>query len=220
MKGKKLIILLSLALVAGLFGVLPVPRALAATCTWTGTTSTAWETASNWSGCAAAPVNNDTVIIPNVTNDPIISTAATTGLNVTIQNGGLLTNSSSGAIAFNNFTIENGGKYIHNRVAPLPGTTRSFATDSTVEFQRNTLNTCPVSANYGNLIINISNSGNVGTDPSAIPGGFEIKNTSGFQLRLVTTQNTAHTIGGNLISVGEPWLSHRVQGTVSNVGGD
>ncbi len=200
---------MALALAAGLWGVMPVQVAVAATCTWTGTTDTAWETTGNWSDCqgvygTAPPIANDSVIIPDVINDPVISTANTTGLNVTIQNGGLLRNNSSGNIAFANFTIANGGKYIHDRAAALPGspTTRNFGTTSTIEFWRNSTNTCPVFADYGNLIININNftqSVGCAANLRSIAGNLEINNTSGFELRLVSTQNNAHSIGGNLI---------------------
>ena len=57
---------------------LPVTPTYAASCTWTGTTSTAWATATNWSGCGGvAPQPADTVTIPNVANDPVISTNVT-----------------------------------------------------------------------------------------------------------------------------------------------
>lgn len=200
--------ILLMALVLAVFGLARTPNsAYAATCTWTGNTDTAWETTGNWTNCqgtgSSAPANNDTVIIPDVTNDPVVNTAATTGLDVTIQSGGLLKNSSSGAIAFNNFTIDGGGKYIHDRAAILPGSTsRSFAATSTIEFLRNSPNTCPVSVTYGNLIINISNfTSNVGCSENlaSIAGDLEIKNTSGFELRFVNTQNTTHSISGNLI---------------------
>ena len=42
-----------------------------ATCTWTGNTNTKWTTSSNWS-CGHVPTDADDVVIPNVTNDPLI----------------------------------------------------------------------------------------------------------------------------------------------------
>ena len=41
--------------------------------TWTGSISTAWHTAGNWS--AGVPEAATDVTIPNVTNDPVISAA-------------------------------------------------------------------------------------------------------------------------------------------------
>ncbi len=217
--------LLVVTLALGVWGGLPAPKVAAATCTWTGAVDTAWENAANWSNCnGLAPQNNDTVIIPDVSNDPVINSAATTGLNVTIQSGGKLTNSSSGNIAFASFTIQDGGTYIHDRAASLPGSTRSFAATSTVEFLRNTTNTCPVSATYGNLIINISNfTQNVGCagNLANIQGNLEIRNTNGYQLRLVSTQSTAHNIGGNLIiSGGNLVLSSGTGAPTINVSGN
>ena len=69
-----------------------------ATHNWTGTTNTDWNTATNWdTGCV--PASTNAVVIPNVTNDPIISNGMTgsadnvsisAGGNLTVQNGGTL----------------------------------------------------------------------------------------------------------------------------------
>ena len=70
--------------------MLPVQPAYANDCTWTGTTSTAWDTASNWSGCGGMkPQAADTVTIHDVANDPVLgSDVSIAGL--TIDTGGLL----------------------------------------------------------------------------------------------------------------------------------
>ena len=48
------------------------------TCTWTGTTSTAWATATNWSGCnSTIPQTTDDVVINTaVANQPIVDLSA------------------------------------------------------------------------------------------------------------------------------------------------
>ena len=56
--------------------------AQAATDTWSGTTSNAWETAGNWSG--GAPITTSAVVIANLTNNPVqlnsnVSLNGTTG---------------------------------------------------------------------------------------------------------------------------------------------
>jgi hypothetical protein len=57
--------------------------------TWTGTTNTDWNTTTNWNP-SIVPIDRTNVIIPNVTNQPIISTTGNKCLNVTIQNGATL----------------------------------------------------------------------------------------------------------------------------------
>ncbi|MCP4414332.1 MAG: hypothetical protein GY808_17390, partial [Gammaproteobacteria bacterium] len=48
-----------------------------------------WHTASNWSS-GAVPTTNDNVTIPNVANDPLISTSDAISASLTIESGGLL----------------------------------------------------------------------------------------------------------------------------------
>jgi hypothetical protein len=57
--------------------------------TWTGATSTAWLTTTNWAP-VGVPVSTDSVIIPLVTNQPTIA-SATTIKALAIQSGALLT---------------------------------------------------------------------------------------------------------------------------------
>lgn len=62
----------------------------AATCTWTGNTNTSWTTTSNWS-CGHVPTGADDVVIPNVTNDPLIDARLDVyANNITIQAGTLI----------------------------------------------------------------------------------------------------------------------------------
>ena len=59
--------------------------------TWTGTTSTDWNNAGNWS-CGAIPDMTDNVLIPNVTNKPILGSGAVGAVNnLNISTSGLLT---------------------------------------------------------------------------------------------------------------------------------
>ena len=65
MQRKYLMIVISLALVAGLLGVLPAPRALAATVTWDGGAGTSnWADANNWS-TNTVPTSTDDVVLDN-----------------------------------------------------------------------------------------------------------------------------------------------------------
>lgn len=65
---------------------------------WTGTTNTDWKTISNWDANTLPLTNND-VTIPNVTNDPIISsTTGATTQRLTINSGAILTVESGGSL--------------------------------------------------------------------------------------------------------------------------
>tara|TARA_Y100000593_G_scaffold90881_1_gene178311 strand:+ start:2266 stop:3708 length:1443 start_codon:yes stop_codon:yes gene_type:complete len=60
------------------------------TVTWTGNTNTVWSTAGNWSagaGGTAPPASDDDVIIPNVTNDPVLDADDTIN-SLVISSGG------------------------------------------------------------------------------------------------------------------------------------
>ncbi|NUY80790.1 fibronectin type III domain-containing protein [Flavobacterium sp. MAH-1] len=59
--------------------------------TWNGSAGTAWSNGANWTP-VGVPTSSDCVVIPNVTNDPIISGTNYTGnaYNMTVLNGGYL----------------------------------------------------------------------------------------------------------------------------------
>ena len=93
---------------------------------WTGTTSTDWNTATNWNNGIAhiVPVAYDSVVIATATNQPVISNAvtantgdltinsgATVTVNGTLQIGGVITNNgivtaSSGTIILNGVSTQ------------------------------------------------------------------------------------------------------------------
>jgi hypothetical protein len=93
-----------------LLGTLP---ALAQT-TWTGATSTDWNTASNWNP-AAVPTASDDVVIPAVTspaNPPTLSSTGAVASTVDVQSGAKLTIASTGTLTINgsrNIADENTG---------------------------------------------------------------------------------------------------------------
>ena len=74
--------------------------------TWTGATSTAWATASNWSP-AIVPVSTDSVLIGPATNQPTVSTVVTV-THLYVQSGGVITNTNS-FTATGNLVISAGG---------------------------------------------------------------------------------------------------------------
>lgn len=84
--------------------------------TWTGSTSTNWRTASNWSP-SGVPASTDNITIPNVTNDPIIDTTLSAGT-LTLTSGaslniGTFTFTTSGLVSLNTATLSN-GKLVSN----------------------------------------------------------------------------------------------------------
>ncbi|GAB3544504.1 hypothetical protein [Spirosoma fluminis] len=73
----------------------------AQTITWTGGTSSDWNTPTNWNP-NGVPTNSSDVIIPNVTNDPIIgSTSAVLARTVEVQFGAVLTIQNSATLTVN-----------------------------------------------------------------------------------------------------------------------
>lgn len=83
--------------------------------TWTGAINTLWEEAGNWS-CNIVPDTSINVIIPNVTNDPVINIDITGGTkNITIQTGANLT-------MVNNATLEVSGNFNNEGVFSFSGT--------------------------------------------------------------------------------------------------
>ena len=80
----------------------------ATTLTWDGSESTDWNTAANWN-INAIPTVYDNVIIPDVTNDPVISSGIGADCNnLTVNSGGSLTVQSGGSLITNG-TITNNG---------------------------------------------------------------------------------------------------------------
>ena len=80
--------------------------------TWNGSSSTDWNTAANWS-TNSVPTSSDDVIIPNVTNDPIITSSSDICQNLTIQSGGVLTsNNGSYKLTTASITVNDGGSLV------------------------------------------------------------------------------------------------------------
>lgn len=107
--------------------------------TWTGSVSSDWNTAGNWS-CSYVPGNLFSVIIPDVTNDPVISSGAAAAVNnIQLQAGASLTvsgnilsihgtisgsglvNASAGTVEFSGSAAQTipAGLFVSNRVMHL-----------------------------------------------------------------------------------------------------
>ena len=106
--------------------------------TWTGATNTDWATATNWS-YGTVPVSTDGVIIPSVSNQPIIGISTTAALNN-------LTINSSATLTVNNIlqiggTISNSGTIT--------------ATSGTITMNGSSAQTIPASTFSTNTIKNL-----------------------------------------------------------------
>ena len=87
---------------AGLVLLLCTTTALfSQTRTWTGASGTDWNNPNNWSFPPAVPNQFSDVIIPNVVNNPVISTLNAVAGSVVIQPGGELTIASSSQLTVN-----------------------------------------------------------------------------------------------------------------------
>jgi hypothetical protein len=97
--------------------------------TWTGAGGSQWATVSNWTG-TSLPTYGARVIIPDVTNDPVIGNGTNATCNylniasnatLTIRDGGALTASGPTSIS-GALIIESGGSFIDNTVINNNGT--------------------------------------------------------------------------------------------------
>jgi hypothetical protein len=89
--------------------------------TWSGTTSTDWNLASNWSG-SVVPNASDCVYVPNTTNKPVISGTNYTAFagTLTVLNGGILNlNTTNSIIVSDKVTVNTGGIFIIENNASL-----------------------------------------------------------------------------------------------------
>jgi hypothetical protein len=88
---------------------------------WNGSVNTDWDVANNWTP-TGIPTAADCVVIPDVTNDPIVSGGNYNGLglNLTIQNNALLTVESDNAVTITDWiNINAGGDLQLNNSASL-----------------------------------------------------------------------------------------------------
>lgn len=94
--------------------------------TWLGASNTAWTTGANWS-TGSVPLATDDITIPNVPNDPVISTAITTAT-IDLQSGATLAVASGGTLTLNGaltnsgaVTIQNGGSFLQGGSSSITG---------------------------------------------------------------------------------------------------
>ncbi|MBI5934720.1 MAG: hypothetical protein HY867_13525, partial [Chloroflexi bacterium] len=119
--------------------VLPVQPAHAAACSWDGSSSTAWATGANWTGCSGGggvPANIDTITIPSgVPNQPTLGGGGATIAGLTVNSGATLT---LGTQTLNvNGPISNAGTITASSGRLTQQTTGDFTNSGTVTFTGN-----------------------------------------------------------------------------------
>jgi hypothetical protein len=162
--------------------------------TWMGTTNTDWGTASNWS--AGVPDAADDVIIPDVTNDPLIAGGtAALARTVEVQSGGVLTVASSASLVVNGFKSYFFGGVTLNTALPNLGTVNN-----------NGLLILGNTASVGTYGI-----GNLGTFNNNAGGEIQIDRslTAGIYNVIGTFNNTGRIIIGANFSVGGFGIDNR-----------
>ncbi|MGL2999900.1 T9SS sorting signal type C domain-containing protein [Flavobacterium sp. RSSB_23] len=105
--------------------------------TWTGTTSTDWNTDSNWSPIGV-PTVSDCVVIPDETNDPIVTTLSADANANTLQvdaNASLTINSLRTLTVVDKITVAGSGTLIFNDKSSLVQTTNVTNTGA-IEYRR------------------------------------------------------------------------------------
>ena len=168
--------------------------ASAATNTWTGATSNDWNTATNWS-LGVAPGALDGVVIPSVTNYPVIGTTVT--IAALVCNAGTLTilqgatlNVITGPAGVPSITINTGGSIINSGQIFVTASAGGVAISMSDNFTNNgSINgTGPINVLTANAIL--TNSGQFNFSGSAINNAGTINNTGCGYMRFNNLINT------------------------------
>ncbi len=162
--------------------------------TWTGGTSTAWATGSNWVG-SAAPTTTDYAYIPasGVTNEPAVSSNTTIG-GLIVDAGRTVTINSSVALSVtgdvtNNGTISSTGKLA------LTGSSAQYL-GGTGSYSNLELNNSTGATNAGT--INLTDTYTPTSGVLTTGGNLVLKSTSGGTGRIATGATSGGYISGNV----------------------
>jgi hypothetical protein len=133
--------------------------------TWTGGTSTAWATGSNWN-TGIAPTATDDVIISDVTNKPVISTAAAVK-NITIESGAALTINANASLTTNKVLTNNGTVTVKSGGSLVQKSSSTLAGSGTYNIERS----IPGGVSFISSPINNETANGFGITPSGSNGG-------------------------------------------------
>jgi len=169
------------------------------TVTWTGAVSTDWNNPANWTP-SFVPTAGDSVLVPNVPNEPIFST------NVNVAG---LTIQPNASVNINGFNITVSSSFVNNGTLELHGNeatvslTQDITDPGTFEYLGDgtsnpiTIINFPGTSNYYNLLINDTNATkNTFVSNSAIKTVGNVTVTSG-TLNISTNSDTL-TVAGTL----------------------
>jgi hypothetical protein len=177
-----------------------------ATITWTGAVSTEWQNPSNWD-IVAVPAAGDTVIIPNVANEPDLCPTGHTRACLDVTIGNLTINASSSlTLGGKNLTVAlvspAVGVFTNSGTVFLKGNevvtlTQDTTNHGTFNYQgTNTGSTDSLLTSYYNLIIDDTN---VTKDTFAIPAATTIAGDATVTSAGTITTAGALTVDGNTL---------------------
>lgn len=210
-----------LATVLAAIALLTVSTARADTCTWTGATSTAWKTTTNWSGCTTAPNypdTGDTVTVNSGGNQPDILAADTIGLSgLTINSGATVTvhgtfTPTGTTTGSGNLTIASGG------VLNLNSGTFSGTGNMTISSGATCINGGGITLmrpyiNAGTTTLNSSGYFSLGSGGSITnTGTIDIQNDSGFYGTGQLFQNNSPGVLKRSVSAGTAFIQPTLNG--------
>jgi PKD repeat protein len=199
--------------------------------TWTGTTSTAWNVAGNWSP-AAIPAAGDAVVIPNVANDPVLA-ANTSVSHITIESGAVLSLNGFALTVTGNLSGTGVLKGSASSALTVNGPSGTFYFDQTTSGTTNVLKTLTLS---GSAVTTLGNALQItaGASPGAVSiggttqlvtGGFlTLRSDANGTARIDEITSTATTpISGNVtveryVPAGRKWrlMSAPLKGSAGN----
>ena len=199
--------------------------------TWTGATSTAWNIAGNWSP-AAIPAAGDHVVIPDVSNDPVMASNTAVG-NLTLGSGATLSLNGFALTVTGNLSGTGVLKGSASSSLTINGPSGTFYFDQTTSGTTNVLKTLTMS---GSAVTTLGNALQItaGASPGAVSIGGTTQLVTGGYLTLRSDANgtarideitsTATTpISGNVtveryIPAGRKWrlLTAPLKGSAGN----
>lgn len=152
---------------------------------WTGSISSDWSTAGNWT--FGVPTVTDEVVIPDVTNDPVISTASALAFSIQVHSGAQLTITATGNLTINTTTdaLWNMGTVENNGIITIGNLSGSgsYGINNESVFNNNAgaqINIDSTSMMAINNIGTMSNRGDITLGANNGPGASGLQNSGAF----------------------------------------